>query len=200
MQMAGHIIHIIDTPGHVDFTIEVERSLKILDGAVAIFDAVEGVEPQSEAVWHQADRYHVPRIAFINKMDRIGADFFGALESMRKKLGANPVPVQLPMGVEDSFRGVIDLIRMKGIEWDKKDMGSTYSDVDIPPDMEEIAKSYRESLIEAASEWDDGVMEKYLNGSVPPFSQKSYPSGTELLIKSAISLVERYFIVWNIFI
>ncbi len=163
-----HIIHIIDTPGHVDFTIEVERSLKILDGAVAIFDAVEGVEPQSEAVWHQADRYHVPRIAFINKMDRIGADFFGALESMRKKLGANPVPVQLPMGVEDSFRGVIDLIRMKGIEWDEKDMGSTYSDVDIPPDMEEIAKSCRESLIEAASEWDDGVMEKYLNSEDIP--------------------------------
>src|ERR671914_1272625 len=140
----GQTISIIDTPGHVDFTIEVERSLRVLDGAVAIFCAVGGVEPQSEAVWHQADKYHVPRIAFINKMDRVGADFFGVLQEMRDKLGAHPVPIQLPIGQEETFAGVIDLVDMRGLIWRDDDRGVTFEVVLIPETMQEAAARSRE--------------------------------------------------------
>src|SRR5512139_2609199 len=125
-----HRINIIDTPGHVDFTMEVERSLRVLDGAVAVFDAVNGVEPQSETVWHQADKYRVPRITFVNKMDRVGASFQGTVESMTEKLGTHPLPIQLPLGVEETFRGVIDLLKMKAVVWDVETLGATFEEVD----------------------------------------------------------------------
>ena len=131
----GHEIHIIDTPGHVDFTIEVERSLRVLDGAIAVFDAVNGVEPQSETVWHQADKYHVPRLTFINKMDRVGADFFATVEMMKDKLGTHPALIQLPIGAEDQFRGVIDLVKMKAITWEEENLGATFREEEIPPDL-----------------------------------------------------------------
>ncbi len=156
-------INIIDTPGHVDFTIEVERSLRVLDGAVGVFCAVGGVEPQSETVWHQADRYHVPKIAFINKMDRVGADFNNVLNMMRERLGAKPAPVQIPWGSEDKFRGVIDLIRMRCLLWDDESLGSRVEDADIPPEMREEAEAARVSLIESLAETDDALMEAYLN-------------------------------------
>jgi elongation factor G len=157
------LIQIIDTPGHVDFTVEVERALRVLDGAIGVFCSVGGVEPQSETVWRQADRYSVPRMAFINKMDRIGADFFGAVNSIKKKLMANPVILQLPMGCEDRFAGVIDLINMKQITWDDETKGAEYSIDDIAPEFEEIADEYREKLLEAVSEVNDEIMEKYLS-------------------------------------
>jgi elongation factor G len=156
-----HTITIIDTPGHVDFTIEVERSLRVLDGAVAIFCAVGGVEPQSEAVWHQADKYHVPRIAFVNKMDRIGADFFGVLQEMRDKLGARPVPVQLPIGQEETFTGVIDLLDMHSLIWRDEDRGSATAP--IPETMQETAERYREALLEAVAETDEDLLSTYLS-------------------------------------
>lgn len=159
----NHIINIIDTPGHVDFTIEVERSLRVLDGAIAIFSGVEGVEPQSESVWYQADRYKIPRIAFVNKMDRIGADFFAVLKDMEKKLGATPLPLNIPLGKEEEFRGVIDLIQMKGILWEEKDQGITYSSIDIPPSLKDEAKKYRNALIESIVERDEDLLEKYLS-------------------------------------
>jgi elongation factor G len=159
-----HRINIIDTPGHVDFTIEVERSLRVLDGAVAVFDAVQGVEPQSETVWRQADRYKVPRIVFINKMDRMGADFFMSVKSIVDRLGANPVPIQLPIGREGEFKGHIDLIAMKGITFKDETKGAKYDVEEIPADMREQAQAYREKMIEAVAEFDDTVMEKYLNG------------------------------------
>ena len=162
-QWRGYTITIIDTPGHVDFTIEVERSLRVLDGAVAIFCAVGGVEPQSEAVWHQADKYRVPRIAFVNKMDRIGADFFGVLEEMRAKLGAHPVPVQLPLGQEETFRGVIDLIDMQGIVWHDEDRGMSFDMVPVPETMQETAEHYRGALIEAVAETDEELLNTYLS-------------------------------------
>ncbi len=158
----NHRINIIDTPGHVDFTVEVERSLRVLDGAVAIFCGVGGVEPQSETVWHQADKYHVPRIAFINKLDRTGADFFNAIQMMKEKLGANPLPLQVPVGIENNFRGIIDLIRMKMIEYDEASFGATYKEIDIPADMMDDARQYRNQLLEAVSEYDDELLEKYL--------------------------------------
>jgi elongation factor G len=161
----GHTISIIDTPGHVDFTIEVERSLRVLDGAVAIFCAVGGVEPQSEAVWHQADKYHVPRIAFVNKMDRIGADFFGVLQEMRDKLGAHPVPVQLPLGQEETFTGVIDLIEMRGLIWHDADRGMTFEAIPIPESMQEAAARSRETLLEAVAETDEELLSTYLSTS-----------------------------------
>ncbi len=161
---ADHRINIIDTPGHVDFTIEVERSLRVLDGAVAVFCSVGGVEPQSETVWRQADKYGVPRIAFINKMDRIGADFDRGLKMMRDRLGANPVPVQLPIGKEDRFRGVVDLVRMKAILWDDESLGARYEVAEIPDDLLEEAQAAREALIEEVSANDDELMEKYLGG------------------------------------
>jgi elongation factor G len=159
-----HRINIIDTPGHVDFTIEVERSLRVLDGAVAVFDSVSGVEPQSETVWRQADKYRVPRIAFMNKMDRMGADFFMSVGSMVERLGARPVPVQLPIGAEENFRGPIDLIDMKALYYDDETLGAKYVEGDIPDDLVPQAKEYREKLIEALSDVDDKLMEKYLNG------------------------------------
>ena len=159
-----HKINIIDTPGHVDFTIEVERSLRVLDGAVAIFSAVEGVEPQSETVWRQANKYHVPRIAFINKMDRVGADFFEVLVQMKERLGANPVAIQLPIGSEDQFPGVIDLVTMKATIWHAEGLGATFEIQTIPENLQEIAEAYREKLLEAAAECDEVLTDKYING------------------------------------
>jgi elongation factor G len=159
-----HRINIIDTPGHVDFTVEVERSLRVLDGSCAVFDAVSGVEPQSETVWRQADKYRVPRICFVNKMDRIGADFRRTLDQIETKLGSNPVAVQIPIGSEDRFRGAIDLIRMKAIVYKDETMGADYELEDIPADMQAEAQEYREKLIEKVSESDDQLLEKYLSG------------------------------------
>jgi len=159
-----HRINIIDTPGHVDFTIEVERSLKVLDGSVAVFCSVGGVEPQSETVWRQADKYHVPRIAFINKMDRIGANFQNGVDMIRERLGANPLPLQLPIGAEEDFRGLVDLVAMQAIVWDDESMGAKYEVVDIPADMADDVEMAREALIEEVSSYDDELMEKYLGG------------------------------------
>lgn len=159
-----HRINIIDTPGHVDFTVEVERSLRVLDGAVVVFDAVAGVEPQSETVWRQADKYCVPRIAFINKMDRVGSDFFESVESMVEKLGATPVPIQIPLGKEDEFRGSIDIITMMGIYFDDETLGAKYVEAEIPKEYIAQAKVYREKLLEAVADIDDNIMEKYLSG------------------------------------
>ncbi|HSN92419.1 MAG TPA: elongation factor G [Anaeromyxobacteraceae bacterium] len=159
-----HRINIIDTPGHVDFTIEVERSLRVLDGAVAVFDAVSGVEPQSETVWRQADKYRVPRICFINKMDRVGADYFMSVASIKEKLGARPLPLQIPIGAEDRFRGMVDLVKMKGITFDDETMGAKYQETDIPADLLEQAKEHRTALEEAVAEVDDELMAKYLDG------------------------------------
>ena len=157
-----HRINIIDTPGHVDFTIEVERSLRVLDGAVAVFDSVAGVEPQSETVWRQADKYKVPRIAFMNKMDRAGADFFMSVQSMVDRLGANPVPIQIPMGAEEKFRGPIDLVEMKAVYFDDETIGAKYVEGAIPDDMMPAARQYREKMIEALSDVDENIMEKFL--------------------------------------
>src|SRR5688500_5320476 len=159
-----HRINIIDTPGHVDFTVEVERSLRVLDGAVAVFDAVSGVEPQSETVWRQADKYRVPRICFVNKMDRVGADFKETLSQIETKLEGNPVAIQLPIGAEDKFKGVVDLIRMKALVYKDETMGAEYEIQDIPADMLEDAKVYHEKLVEKVSESDDKLLEKYLGG------------------------------------
>jgi elongation factor G len=159
----GSDVQIIDTPGHVDFTIEVERSLRVLDGAVGVFCAVGGVEPQSETVWRQADKYHVPKMAFVNKLDRVGADFFGAIEMMKRRLSANPLILQLPVGVEDDFSGVIDLIHMKQIKWENESLGETFTKEDIPQDLAGIATEYHEKLIEAVAEVDDDIMEDYLS-------------------------------------
>jgi len=155
-------INIIDTPGHVDFTIEVERSLRVLDGAVAIFDSVAGVEPQSETVWRQANRYGVPRIAFMNKMDRVGADFFSSVKSMVERLGAHPVPIQIPIGSEDEFRGPIDLIRMKAIYFDDETLGAKYTETDIPDDLMPYALDYREKMLESLADFDENILEKFL--------------------------------------
>ncbi|MCX8026881.1 MAG: elongation factor G [Thermodesulfovibrionales bacterium] len=159
-----HRINIIDTPGHVDFTIEVERSLRVLDGAVAVFDAVAGVEPQSETVWRQANKYGVPRIAFMNKMDRVGADFIKAVDTMVEKLGANPVIIQLPIGQEDKFRGPIDLVKMKAYYFDDETLGAKYVEGEIPEEYIEDAKKYRDKILEAISDIDDTIMNKYLDG------------------------------------
>ena len=158
----GHRINILDTPGHVDFTVEVERSLRVLDGAIAVFDSVAGVEPQSETVWRQADKYQVPRIAFINKMDRIGADFGKAVETMRERLGANPLPIQLPIGAEDGFKGVVDLIENKALVWEDE-LGTEFSYQEIPEDLVEAAHDARTHLIEACADYDDELMEMYLD-------------------------------------
>jgi elongation factor G len=159
-----HRVNIIDTPGHVDFTIEVERSLKVLDGAVAVFCSVGGVEPQSETVWRQADKYGVPRIAFINKMDRIGADFGNGVAMIRDRLGANPLPLQLPIGKEDYFRGLVDLVSMKALVWNDESMGASYDEIEIPAEMQDEVAAAREALIEEVSSHDDTLMEKYLGG------------------------------------
>jgi elongation factor G len=157
-------INIIDTPGHVDFTAEVERSLRVLDGAIAVFDAVAGVQPQSEAVWRQADKYSVPRICFINKMDRVGADFFHSVETIVSRLKARPVPIQLPIGAEDKFRGVVDLVEMNAKIWRDETLGAQYDTVEIPADLREQAQEYREKMIEAASEFDDELFAKFVEG------------------------------------
>ncbi|NNE84049.1 MAG: elongation factor G [Alphaproteobacteria bacterium] len=162
-----HRINIIDTPGHVDFTIEVERSLRVLDGAVAVFDSVAGVEPQSETVWRQADKYGVPRICFVNKMDRVGADFFNCVEMIESRLGAVPLVVQLPIGQEADHRGIVDLVRMKGVVWKDESLGAEYEDVDIPEDLVEAAAEWRVKLVELAVEHDDDAMEAYLDGTEP---------------------------------
>ncbi|HIZ89521.1 MAG TPA: elongation factor G [Candidatus Mucispirillum faecigallinarum] len=160
-----YVINIIDTPGHVDFTIEVERSLKVLDGAVGVFCAVAGVQPQSETVWRQADKYRVPRVAFVNKMDRTGANFYRVLEMMNDRLGATPVAIQIPIGAEDKFQGVVDLIEMKGYIWDVEgDFGMKYKEVEIPADLQEKAAEYRAKMIETAVEADEKLMERYLEG------------------------------------
>jgi elongation factor G len=154
-------MNIIDTPGHVDFTVEVERSLRVLDGAVALFCASSGVEPQSETVWRQADKYKVPRIGFINKMDRAGADFFKTIDQIKKRLGANPIPLQIPIGAEDDFKGVVDLINMRGISWNEEDKGMTFTEIPIPDDLMETANEFREKLVEAVAESDDALMDKF---------------------------------------
>ena len=159
-----HRINIIDTPGHVDFTIEVERSLRILDGAVALFDSVAGVEPQSETVWRQADKYGVPRISFMNKMDRVGADFFMSVDSMVERLGANPISLQIPIGAENEFRGIIDLVRMKAIYFNDETLGAKYIEGDIPDKLVPIAREYREKMLEALADIDENIMEKFLRG------------------------------------
>lgn len=158
----GHQINIIDTPGHVDFTIEVERALRVLDGAVVIFDAEAGVEPQSETVWRQADKYKVPRIAFVNKMDKVGADFFNVVKMMEQRLSAVPLPIQIPIGAESTFRGVVDLITMKGIVWKDETLGAEYEIIDIPEDLVDVAQEWREKLIETLAEFNEDIMLKYL--------------------------------------
>ena len=156
-------INIIDTPGHVDFTAEVERSLRVLDGAVAVFDGKEGVEPQSETVWRQADKYNVPRIGYVNKMDRSGADFFETVQQMKDILGANPVAIQIPIGAEENFKGVVDLIKMKAILWHDETMGAEYDIEDIPAELVDEAEEWREKLLDVASSFDDELMELYLS-------------------------------------
>src|SRR5210317_821304 len=161
-QFEQHRINIIDTPGHVDFTIEVERSLRVLDGACAVFCAVGGVEPQSETVWRQANKYQVPRMAFVNKMDRAGADFLRVVEQIKDRLGANPVPMQMNIGAEDEFEGVVDLIKMKAIYWNEADLGVTYEERDIPADIAGKCAELREQMIESAAEANEELMDKYL--------------------------------------
>src|SRR4026208_882497 len=159
--------NIIDPPGHVDFTIEVERSLRVLDGAVALLDANQGVEPQTETAWRQADTVGVPRMSFVNKMDKIGADFFLSVKMVRDRLGANPIVIQLPIGVENRFRGIIDLVRMKAVVWDDEALGAKFHDEEIPADLIDEAKEYHEKLVEQAVERDEGAMEAYLEGTHP---------------------------------
>jgi elongation factor G len=163
----GKRLNIIDTPGHVDFTIEVERSLRVLDGAVCVLDSNQGVEPQTETVWRQGDKYKVPRIVFANKMDKIGADFFKCLDDIKTRLGAKPVAIQLPIGSEQNFKGIVDLVRMKGVVWDDESLGAKYHDIDIPADMLDQAKEYRDKMIEAACELDDDATTAYLEGKIP---------------------------------
>src|SRR5579862_1467585 len=157
-------INIIDTPGHVDFTAEVERSLRVLDGAVAVFDAVAGVQPQSETVWRQADKYNVPRICFINKMDRVGADFFHSMDTIIDRLKCRPVAIQLPIGAEDQFKGIIDLVTMKARVWRDETLGAKFDEVEIPAELTAQAKEYRDKLVEAVSESDDHLFTKYVEG------------------------------------
>ena len=165
-QFSQHRINIIDTPGHVDFTIEVERSLRVLDGACAVFCAVGGVEPQSETVWRQADKYGVPRIIFVNKMDRSGADYFRVIEQIKSRLNANPVPMQLPIGCEEAFEGVVDLIKMKAIYWEEENMGMAFEERSVPEDMISLAEEWRENMLEVAADANDDLMEKYLEEGV----------------------------------
>ncbi len=163
----GKRIKLIDTPGHVDFTIEVERSLRVLDGAVALLDANQGVEPQTETVWRQGDKYNVPRMIFVNKMDKIGADFFDCVRSVIDRLGAKPLVMQLPIGVESDFKGIVDLVRMKGVVWDEDTLGASFRDIEIPADLLDKAKEYRDKLVEMAVEVEDEAMEAYLEGNEP---------------------------------
>jgi len=162
-QDTEHKINIIDTPGHVDFTVEVERSLRVLDGAVALFCAVGGVQPQSETVWRQADKYKVPRISYINKMDRSGADFYKVIKQIKERLGANPIPIQLPIGYEENFIGIVDLVTNKAYQWCDEDQGMVYNEIPIPEDMIDTVHEYRSRLIEGAAEERDDLLEKYMN-------------------------------------
>src|SRR6201992_852940 len=162
-----HRFNIIDTPGHVDFTIEVERSLRVLDGAIALLDGNQGVEPQTETVWRQADKYNVPRLIFVNKMDKIGADFYYCIDSLKKRLGINYVVMQLPIGAESDFKGVVDLIEMNALVWRNEELGAQWDVVEIPEDLKARAEEYREMLIEKAVEVDDAATEAYLNGEMP---------------------------------
>ena len=164
---SGKRLNIIDTPGHVDFTIEVERSLRVLDGAVCVLDSNQGVEPQTETVWRQGDKYKVPRIVFANKMDKTGADFYKCLQDIIDRLGAKPIAIQLPIGSENNFKGLVDLVRMKGVIWEDEKLDAPFKDVDIPEDMVEKAKEYREKLLESAVELDDEVLAAYLDGKEP---------------------------------
>ncbi len=182
-QWQGHQVQIIDTPGHVDFTIEVERSLRVLDGAVGVFCAVGGVEPQSETVWHQADKYHVPKIAFVNKMDRVGANYLGAIEMMKERLGAVPLILQLPMGAEDTFEGVIDLVTMRQIRWDDSTLGAEFVIEEISDAYRQEAGQYREQLVETLAEFDDELMEAYL--AEEPLDEKKIH---EVIRRATISL------------
>jgi elongation factor G len=179
-----HRLNIIDTPGHVDFTIEVERSLRVLDGAVCVLDGNQGVEPQTETVWRQGDKYNVPRIVFANKMDKIGADFFQCVSDIKTRLGARPVPIQLPIGIEQSFKGVVDLVEMRGIVWKDEQLGAKFDYVEIPDDMKELALKYRGELIEAAVELDDEVMGAYLDGNEPDM-----PTLKRLIRKAVVNAV-----------
>ena len=179
----GVEIHLIDTPGHVDFTIEVERSLRVLDGAIGVFCAVGGVQPQSETVWHQADKYHVPKIAFVNKLDRAGADYFGTVQMMSDRLGATPLIMQIPVGLEESFQGVVDLLTMKQLIWDEETLGATFRVTDIPHDLMEMAAEYRERLVELVAEVDDQIMDAYL-AEVPVTPEMLIP----VIRKATISL------------
>src|SRR5271156_3547283 len=163
----GKRMNIIYTPGHVYFTIDVERSLRVLDGAVVVLDSNQGVEPQTETVWRQGDRYHVPRIVFANKMDKIGADYFQCLKDIVDRLGAKPIAIQLPIGAESQFKGVIDLVRMVGVTWEDEALGARYHDIEIPADLLDQAKEYREKLVEAAVYLDDDAMAAYLDGNEP---------------------------------
>ena len=163
-QFPEHRFNIIDTPGHVDFTVEVERSMRVLDGAVMVYCAVGGVQPQSETVWRQANKYKVPRLAFVNKMDRQGANFFRVVEQMKTRLRANPVPIVIPVGAEDAFEGVVDLLKMKAIIWNEEDKGVTFTYGDIPADLVENAEEWRQNMIEAAAEASEELMDKYLGG------------------------------------
>ncbi|MEN6466289.1 MAG: GTP-binding protein, partial [Syntrophaceae bacterium] len=160
----NHEINIIDTPGHVDFTIEVERSLRVLDGAVVVFSAVDGVEPQSETVWHQADKYGVPKVAFINKMDRIGADYFRTIQMMKERFRSVPLMLQVPYGKEDSFKGAFDLLSQKMVTWDEDNLGASFTVSEIPEDLAPEVRQYREQLIETVAEVNDGIATKYLDG------------------------------------
>ncbi len=169
------MINIIDTPGHVDFTAEVERSLRVLDGAVAVFDAVAGVQPQSETVWRQADKYGVPRICFINKMDRVGADFYHAIDTIVDRLKCRPVAIQIPIGAEDQFKGIVDLVKMKGIVWHDETLGAEYNEIEIPADLVDKAKSFREQLVEAVAESDDHLFAKFVEGAA--ISEKELMEG-----------------------
>lgn len=178
-----HHINIIDTPGHIDFTVEVERSLRVLDGAVAVFCAVGGVEPQSETVWRQADKYKIPRIAYVNKMDRTGADFFRTVEMMEERLGTTAVPIQLPIGSAEQFKGIVDLISMKGQLWDEGSLGEVIHETDIPAEMEEMVHEYRDRLFAAIGEWDDELCEKYINGV--EFTPEEIKSGLRQAVLSS---------------
>src|SRR5205085_378737 len=157
-----HRSNIIDTPGHVDFTIEVERSMRVLDGACMVYDSVGGVQPQSETVWRQANKYKVPRLAVVNKMDRVGANFLKVFDQMKARLKANPVPIQVPIGAEDKFEGVVDLVKMKGIYWDDTTQGTRYEMRDVPADLIDLAKEWREKMVESAAEANEELMNKYL--------------------------------------
>jgi len=180
-----HRINIIDTPGHVDFTIEVERSMRVLDGACMVYCAVGGVQPQSETVWRQANKYGVPRLAFVNKMDRSGANFFKVYDQMKSRLKANPVPLQVPIGAEDKFEGVVDLVRMKAIYWDEASQGMKFDLRDVPADLLAIAQEWREKMVESAAEASEELMNKYLEeGDLSKLKSSAACANAQLRVKS----------------